>query len=187
MNTKSTTFPAITHWQANVNGISVLVAEAGNKGNQTILFLHGFPENRQAFEGVMNELKDAYHLLAIDLPGIGGSEAIASGDKYAISESNRNYYAAAYAQPSSLKTAFDWYRAFPQDEKDNAHCSLITTPVLYLRGKNEPGDSIEQYVAGFKKNGLLSIKPILIPDCGHFSAEEQPVKVAKAIAEFVAS
>lgn len=289
MNTKATTLSTITYWQANVNGVSVHVAEAGNKGNQTILFLHGFPENSRAFEGVMNELKGEYHLLAIDLPGIGGSDPIASSDKNAIAgfvhefiqtlqlkqvilaghdiggmvvyaflkqfsqqvlkaiimntavpgvapweevkrnphiwhfaffavpslpevlttgkekplfdffydnlsanknaitESNRNYYAAAYKRPASLKTGFNWYRAFPQDEKDNTAGSRITTPVLYLRGEKEPGAGIEHYIAGFKESGLLNITHTSIPDCGHFTAEEQPVKVAKAIAEFVTS
>ena len=289
MNKKATTSHPITHWQTNVNGVSVHIAEAGNKGNQTILFLHGFPENSRAFEGVMNELKDAYHLLAIDLPGIGQSEAFGSGDKNAIatfvhefirvanlkqivlvghdiggmvvyaflkqfpqqlfkavimntaipgvapwnevkrnphiwhfaffavpslpeelatgkeralfnffydnlsanknaiSESNRSYYTAAYQHPTSLITGFNWYRAFPQDEKDNAAGSTVSTPVLYLRGENEPGAGIEQYIEGFKKSGLLNIRHTSIPECGHFSAEEQPEKVAKAIAEFVAS
>lgn len=32
------------------------VIETGNRSGQPILFLHGYPENWQAFEGVMNEL-----------------------------------------------------------------------------------------------------------------------------------
>ncbi|MBO9204390.1 MULTISPECIES: alpha/beta fold hydrolase [Niastella] len=71
----------ITHQQINVGGISVHVALAGDSANQAILFLHGYPENWQEFEGVMNILKDTYYVLAIDLPGIGMSEPIASGDK----------------------------------------------------------------------------------------------------------
>jgi pimeloyl-ACP methyl ester carboxylesterase len=38
------------------NGTSMHVIETGNRSGQPILFLHGYPENWQAFEGVMNEL-----------------------------------------------------------------------------------------------------------------------------------
>jgi pimeloyl-ACP methyl ester carboxylesterase len=286
MDIKETASNSIIHRQVKVNNISVHLAETGNKGNQTILLLHGYPENWQAFEEVMNELKDNYNLLAIDLPGIGKSEEIAAVDTYtlakfindfiqssglkkivlaghdiggmitytflkhfpkslfkaiimntaipgvepweevkrnpyiwhfafysipslpetlitgkqrilfdyfydtisanknAISESKRNIYAQAYGKHSSLKTSFDWYRAFPQNEKINADKSPTHIPVLYLRGEKDFG-SLEKYMEGFKKSGLNNIKSESIPGCGHFAPEEQPKKVAAAIHNFI--
>ncbi len=86
VNIKGTILNTINHLQINVNNISVHVAEVGNKEAQTIIFLHGYPENWKEFENIMNKLKGNYHLLAIDLPGIGRSGAIASKDKYSIAK-----------------------------------------------------------------------------------------------------
>jgi len=274
------------HRLIKVDGGSVHVIETGNRNGQPILFLHGYPENWQAFEGVMNELKEDYYLLAIDLPGIGQSEGIESGDKHAIagfiralvdvlkiekitlvghdiggmvtysflrnfpaylfkavimdtavpgiepweevkrnphiwhfaffavpslpetlilgkqaalfdffydnlsadkgaiSDTQRKLYAAAYEKESALKTSLDWYRAFPQDEKDNADVVAVDVPVLYIRGDKEYGD-IAKYADGFSKKGIRNIKSELIPGCGHFAPEEQARKVAGVIAEFI--
>lgn len=274
------------HQQIDVKGISVHLVEAGKNSKQRILFLHGYPENWRAFENVMNILKDDYHLLAIDLPGIGKSEKITSSDKlsiaaflndlieklnlkniilaghdcggmitysfirhfaskiskaiimstavpgvapweevkrnphiwhfafYAIpdlpesliegkqgllfdyyfdsltfikdafSADKRKSYADAYSNPLSLKTSFDWYRAFPEDEKENANYIEVNIPVLYLKGDKDFGD-IKKYVEGFKKSGLKNITGELITNSGHFISEEQPNEVAIALERFI--
>jgi pimeloyl-ACP methyl ester carboxylesterase len=276
----------ISHQQINVDGISVHVALAGDSANQAILFLHGYPENWQEFEGVMNRLKDTYYVLAIDLPGIGLSEPIASGDKrcmaefinnmlqilhlerivlvghdvggmtaysfikqfpeklfsavimntaipgvdpweqvkrnpyiwhfalygvpalpeavfagkqrilfdyfyntlsfnkQAIDDDKRDEYVNAYSNSIALKTSFDWYRAFPQDEKDNSQNKPVDVPVLYIRGEKESGD-IDEYAEGLRKSGIGNLSGKLIEGCGHFGPEEQPEKVEEVIREFL--
>jgi len=277
---------AISHQQINVGGISVHVALAGDSASQPILFLHGYPENWQEFEGVMNGLKDTYYVLAIDLPGIGMSEPIASGDKrcmaefinqilevlhiervalvghdiggmtaysfikqfpekllravimntvipgidpweqvkrnpyiwhfalyavpalpeavfagkervlfdyfydtlsfnkQAIDDDKRSAYANAYHNIIALKTSFDWYRAFPHDEKDNSSNSPGEVPVLYIRGEKESGN-IDEYAEGLRKNGFRNLHCKLIPACGHYAPEEQPEVVAQVIRDFI--
>lgn len=281
-----TAFNSFKHQQIDVKGISIHLVESGNKSKQTILFLHGYPENWRAFENIMYILKNDYHLLAIDLPGIGKSEKITSSDKlsiaaflndlieklnlkniilvghdcggmitysfirhfankiakaiitstavpavepweevkrnphiwhfafYAIpnlpesliegkqrllfdyyfdsltfikdafSVDKRKSYADAYANPLSLKTSFDWYRAFPKDEKDNANYIEVNIPVLYLKGDKDFGD-IKNYVEGFKKSGLKNITGESIANSGHFTFEEQPYEVAIALDSFI--
>lgn len=281
-----TAFNSFKHQQIDVNGLSIHLVEAGKNSKQTILFLHGYPENWRAFENIMNILKNDYHLLAIDLPGIGKSEKITSSDKLSIavfindlieklnlkdiilvghdcggmitysfirhfaskiskaiimstavpavepwedvkrnphiwhfafyatpnlpesliegrqgllfdyyfdsltfikdvfSADKRKSYADAYANPLSLKTSFDWYRAFPKDEKDNTHYIEVNIPVLYLKGDKDFGD-IQNYVEGFKKSGLKNITGELITNSGHFISEEQPNEVATAIDNFI--
>ena len=109
---------------------------------------------------------------------------ILSASKNAITEQSRNAYAEAYKNAASLKTSFDWYRSFLQDEKDNADESSTDIPVLYLKGEKDFGD-IEKYIHGFKESGVKNIKAGLIPGCGHFAPEEQPGKVAEAIHHFI--
>ena len=73
----------LNHRQVMVNDVSIHLVEAGNKEKQPVLFLHGYPESGMEFEQVVM-LQDDYYLLAIDIPGIGKSERIASTDKHAI-------------------------------------------------------------------------------------------------------
>ncbi|HVI59849.1 MAG TPA: alpha/beta hydrolase [Luteimonas sp.] len=78
--------PAIRHRHETIDGTVLHVAEAGDPAAATrLLCLHGWPESWAAFEAVMGLLQDRAHVVAIDLPGIGGSTtAPASGAKRAI-------------------------------------------------------------------------------------------------------
>src|SRR5260221_7901320 len=73
-----------SHRQVLVDGVNIHLVEAGDPQMPVILFLHGYPENWAAFRDVMAILKERYHVLAIDLPGIGLSQNIAASDKKAI-------------------------------------------------------------------------------------------------------
>lgn len=52
----------------------------------------------------------------------------------AIDEDAREIYVQAYSRPKALHTGFEWYRASPQNEKDNrnAKTESVETPVLYF-------------------------------------------------------
>ena len=276
------------HKQIDVNGISTHVVELGNEDNQTVIFLHGFPEDWSAFENVMRNLEKDYHVVSIDLPGIGKTAPIFSSDKLSMAkfikdliavlnlekvilvgqdvggmtafscirafpeliskavimntavpgvapwedvkrnpyiwhfaffaipelpekvftgkqdllfdfffnaitynkqvftEEKKKQYVEAYTSEISLKTSFDWYRAFFKDENDNAKFLSIDLPVLYLKGEKEYMD-INQYIAGFKERGLNNIKGEFISGSGHFAADESPEEVAEAIDNFINS
>jgi len=101
-----------------------------------------------------------------------------------VSESAREMYVEAYSRPEALHTGFEWYRAFPQDEKDN-HASQgnsVQTRVLYLRGEHEIG-SLEDYVKGRGESGLRNLEGRLIPNSGHYAPDEQPNEVAAILSE----
>lgn len=57
------------------HGMVIRYAELGDRNNPTILLLHGVPENLQTWYDIAPELSKNYHVLAIDWPGFGGSEA----------------------------------------------------------------------------------------------------------------
>lgn len=98
----------------------------------------------------------------------------------------RKTYVQAYSQPTSLKTGFDWYRAFVQDEKDNLGFkdNLVQTPVLYLRGEYEAGN-LERYLNGFRAGGLCNVQEEVIPNGGRFAPDEQPEQVLEIIRRFI--
>ncbi|MGG0731680.1 alpha/beta fold hydrolase [Bacillus paramycoides] len=289
VNTEKGTKPFFTHRKVIVKEIPIHVVEAGSESKSTIFFIHGWPACWLEFETVMTVLSEDYHVVAIDLPGIGDSEiplqsyskrniaryvrgvmdamnltdvtlvgcdvggqityaflkespnrvtravimnvVIPGVDPWDIVKSNpyiwhfafhsipeipeqlvagneslyfsyfydvlagkgkkmsdalRKSYTNAYTRPEALKAAFDFYRYFDQDQKDNfaSKDEIVLIPILYLRGEDERID-IETYMKGFRENGLQNIKARIIGNCGHFAAEEQPEKVASAIKEFV--
>lgn len=98
----------------------------------------------------------------------------------------REHYVAAYSRPAALHTGFEWYRAFSQDEKDNIadKSRSVSTPVLYIRGDQEPGD-IDRYVAGLRSGGLRNVRGMVIHHCGHFTPDEHPAELAGILAKFV--
>jgi pimeloyl-ACP methyl ester carboxylesterase len=69
----SKTLAKFRHRQVEADGISFHRVEAGSSDKPTLLFLHGWPQTWRAFEPMMTALSQEAHVVAIDLPGIGGS------------------------------------------------------------------------------------------------------------------
>ena len=109
---------------------------------------------------------------------------VLSARRDGVPPSARERYVRAYSRPDALRTGFNWYRAFEHDERDNHDARAIETPVLYLRGQEEPGD-ITRYVGGLQSAGLRDVRGQVIPSSGHFAPDEQPREVANAIADFM--
>lgn len=107
----------------------------------------------------------------------------------AVAEFARQRYAEAYRRPEALRAGFEWYRAFAQDQRDNAAVKQqqVHTPVLYLRGSAERGIPLERYLAGFREHGLCQLSGDTISDSGHFSPDEQPELLVRRIEAFVRS
>jgi pimeloyl-ACP methyl ester carboxylesterase len=103
----------------------------------------------------------------------------------AVNARARQIYVEAYSRPEALQTGFEWYRAFRQDEGDNAQHAVVRTPVLYLRGAVERGLELERYVEGLRASGLTAVEGGIIPDSGHFAPDEQPTAVASMLRAFV--
>lgn len=61
------------HRDVLVDRLLIRVVDAGDRGAQSVLLLHGWPENWKAWKRVMQELCREVHVVAIDLPGIGAS------------------------------------------------------------------------------------------------------------------
>ena len=66
----------------NKPDLKVRYAELGDSTNPPVLLLHGVPENLQAWYAVAPLLAEKYHVLALDWPGFGGSDPLASPEDY---------------------------------------------------------------------------------------------------------
>jgi pimeloyl-ACP methyl ester carboxylesterase len=63
----------LEHRRIDLDGSIVHAVEGGPASAPAIVFLHGWPQSWAAFEPVMRALERDAHVVAIDLPGIGGS------------------------------------------------------------------------------------------------------------------
>jgi len=63
----------LEHRSLDIDGLALHVVEGGPPGAPAIVFLHGWPQSWAAFEAVMSSLASDAHVVALDLPGIGGS------------------------------------------------------------------------------------------------------------------
>ncbi len=61
----------------------------------------------------------------------------AADPKHSLPEKDREFYAAAYAQPGGMRAGFKYFRAFDQDAKDFAGFAQtkLTMPMLVLTGE----------------------------------------------------
>jgi pimeloyl-ACP methyl ester carboxylesterase len=77
----------LRHSQVAVGDLSLHVVEAGNTTAPAVVFLHGWPEDWTVFESILGELGSKARAIAIDLPGIGGSETPSpDGDKRSLAD-----------------------------------------------------------------------------------------------------
>ena len=63
-------------------GLNIRYAELGDPAKPPVLLLHGVPENLQGWYAVAPLLAEKYYVLALDWPGFGGSDPLASPEDY---------------------------------------------------------------------------------------------------------
>src|SRR5512138_355504 len=78
---------SLTHKMIPVGDRALHVVEAGLDHADTIIFLHGWPEDWSEWQRIMGQAAGTHHVVAFDLPGIGKSRGVPSGgEKSAIAE-----------------------------------------------------------------------------------------------------
>ena len=77
----------LTHHTIPVGDYSLHVVEAGHDHSDSVVFLHGWPEDWTEWRQIMEIAGRTHHVIVLDLPGIGESYGAAhDGEKTAISE-----------------------------------------------------------------------------------------------------
>ena len=110
----------------------------------------------------------------------------------AITQANTDEFVSHYSAPGAMRAGFEYYKAFPQDAKDNkelAATSKLPMPVLALSGDIYPilgGDVPGSNTLNSIQNLSLAtnVHGIVVPLSGHWIPEEQPVFVIKQLANF---
>lgn len=100
-----------------------------------------------------------------------------------LSEADRQFYTAAYAQPGGMKAGFGYFKAFEQDAADFAGFAKVKLqqPMLVLTGEKASGSFlIEQAKLVDDK-----VEGVVIQGSGHWLMEEAPAQVIPRLVDFL--
>jgi pimeloyl-ACP methyl ester carboxylesterase len=103
---------------------------------------------------------------------------------HSVSEADRRFYAAAYAQPGGMAAGFEVFRAFEQDAKDFAELAKtkLSIPMLVLTGEKASGDFL--IVQG--RLVAANVEGVVIKGSGHWLIDEAPGQVIPRLVAFFA-
>ncbi|MGF6495276.1 pimeloyl-ACP methyl ester carboxylesterase [Luteibacter sp. 621] len=106
-----------------------------------------------------------------------------AGTPSKIDEGARNHYAAIYARPGAMHSAFLQFRAIRTDAVDNkdAPSHKLTMPVLAIGGEKSFGAN----EAIVMRNAATNVTELVVPGAGHWLMEEAPGVTTQAIRKFI--
>lgn len=107
-----------------------------------------------------------------------------SADPRGIDEATRDHYAALYARPGAMHSAFEQFAAFTQDAADNKAFlakGKLKMPVLAVGGAKSFGPGMATEI-GFIADNVSSV---VIAGSGHWLMEEQPAATMAALRAFI--
>jgi pimeloyl-ACP methyl ester carboxylesterase len=107
----------------------------------------------------------------------------AADPAHSISEADRQFYAAAYAQPGGMRAGFEVFRAFEQDADDFAGFSKtkLKMPMLVLTGEKASGEFLIAQCRLVAEN----VKGEIIKGSGHWLIDEAPTQVIPKLVAFL--
>lgn len=99
-----------------------------------------------------------------------------------VSEADRQFYAAAYAQPDAMRAGFEVFRAFDQDAKDFAEFATtkLAIPMLVLSGEKAGG----QFLIDQGKMVDTDVEGVIVKGAGHWLVDEAPDQVLPQLVRF---
>lgn len=100
-----------------------------------------------------------------------------------ISEADRQFYAAQYAQPGGMRAGFEYFRNFEQDAKDFAEFARtpLHMPMLVLSGEKAGG----QFLIDQGRMVDTNFQGTIIKGSGHWLMEEAPEQTIPALVSFL--
>jgi pimeloyl-ACP methyl ester carboxylesterase len=103
-----------------------------------------------------------------------------------IAEADRAEYLRTYVKPGAMRALYAFYRALPRDIEDNREIlearGKLQMPVLALGGAKSFGRGLETLES--MRRVARDVRGGIVPDCGHWVAEEQPEFVATELRAF---
>ena len=106
----------------------------------------------------------------------------AADPNHSVSEADRQFYAAAYAQPGAMRAGFEVFRAFEQDAADFAQFSKtkLKMPMLVLTGEKASGE----FLIAQGRLVAENVEGVIIKGSGHWLMDEAPEQVIPKLLTF---
>lgn len=106
-----------------------------------------------------------------------------SADPKTFPDAKKNYFAKQYAAPGHMRAAMAWFKAFPQDAKDNKEFAKtqLPMPVLSIGGEKAMGGPL----AATMKIVAPQTKEVTLKNTGHWLMEENPNATIEALESFL--
>ena len=95
----------------STDGLDLAVYEQGPEGAETIVLVHGYPDNHTVWDGVAELLAEDFHVVRYDVRGHGASEVPATTSGYALpllSQDLRSVIEATSPDSPVHLVAHDW-------------------------------------------------------------------------------
>lgn len=120
--TTTVTESSFVHKHIALGERSIHIVEAGMHKRDSIVFLHGWPQDWTEWQRIMELASATHHVIAVDLPGVGGSSSIPGGEKIAmaqlIHEGIGTLKLGTYTlvgHDAGAMTAYAYLRAYPTE------------------------------------------------------------------------
>jgi pimeloyl-ACP methyl ester carboxylesterase len=107
-------------------------------------------------------------------------------NKEAFTAEEVDHFVASYARPGRMTAGFEWYRAFDGDAAYNKAELLPTKlpmPTLVVGGGAFGTTTAQLQALG--DTIATTARAALLPDSGHWIAEEQPEKLVALVRDFI--
>lgn len=107
----------------------------------------------------------------------------AADPAHSVPEADRQFYAAAYAQPGGMRAGFEYFKAFEQDAVDFAGFAKkpLAMPMLVLGGEKASGS----FLIDQAKLVARQVKGVVVKQSGHWLMEEAPQQTIPALVDFI--
>ena len=107
----------------------------------------------------------------------------AANPAHSLSETDREFYASAYAKPGHMRAGMEYFRAFEQDAKDFSEFSKtpLTMPMMVLSGEKASG----QTLIAQARLVAIDVDGVIVPGSGHWLMEEAPGFVIPKLVKFL--
>ncbi|MFI6588311.1 alpha/beta fold hydrolase [Embleya sp. NPDC050493] len=108
------------------------------------------------------------------------SKAAKALPEYAV----RHYVDILAADPEALRGSFEFYRALDTtiEQNQERRTRRLNIPVLAIGGAENAGEG----VGATMRLAADDVQSVVIPECGHYPAEEAPEATLSALTEFLA-
>jgi pimeloyl-ACP methyl ester carboxylesterase len=135
-----------------VDGVDIFYREAGDRKNQSLLLLHGFPTSSVMFKNLMTALSDKVHLIAPDYPGFGFS-AFPDKGSFEYTFKNISAYMNRFAEEIDLKSFTIYLHDYGcpiglrmcVDHPEKIERIIVQNGNAYLEGIEPRWDEIRDY------------------------------------------